>query len=257
MSNVPEVIIKSVLNYDNWGDSVNPVFVELVSQKKPQVASVLEDLNDENYLIIGSILNHADDKSVVWGAGFISEEKVLKRKPSKILAVRGPLTRKKLLDQGVDCPEIYGDPVLLLPRFYNPKIEKRFKLGIVPHEVDQDNEWLKKIKDEEIKIINIKQKGLKFVDEVLECEKIASSSLHGLIVSDAYNIPSTWLEFSDKVIGKGFKFRDYFASVGRKDKKPLRITDTITVSDIMNSFKDYKIKIDLDKLWSARPEFIK
>ena len=254
---MPEVIIKSVLGYDNWGDSINPFFISLISGIKPRVLSIFEHPDKENFLIIGSILRHADDKTVVWGAGFIEQDAICSVVPKKILAVRGPLTRQKLLDQGIECPEVFGDPILLLPRFYFPQVNKKYKLGIIPHEIDQDSEWLKNVNDPNVKIINIKQYGLGFVDEVLECEKIASSSLHGLIVADAYGIPSTWLEFSDKVIGKGFKFLDYFASVGRKDKKPLRITAKTKLSDIMNSFSDYKIKIDLDKLWDARPKFIK
>lgn len=251
------IIIKSTITYNNWGDIINRSFVEMVFGVQPEIVSLYKQLKEKNYLFIGSILKYTDNKSIVWGAGFIEEGAVCKQKPEKILAVRGPLTRKALLKQGISCPEVYGDPILLLPRFYQPKIKKKYKLGIVPHEVDQDERWLDKINNSKIKIINIKQKDFKFVDEVLECEKIASSSLHGLIVADAYGIPSIWLEFSDKVIGNGFKFRDYFASVGREDKKPLRVTDKVTVFDIMNSTKDYKIKIDLDKLWNARPELIK
>ena len=250
-------IIKTVLNYNNWGDNINPIFVELISGIKPKLVDLYKPCEDENYLIIGSILKYADKKSVVWGAGFISSENNCNESPKKILAVRGPLTREILIRHHIPCPEVFGDPVLLFPRFYHPKITKKYKLGIIPHEIDRDNDWLKTIETNDAKIIDVTQPGLGFIDQVLECEKIASSSLHGLIVADAYGIPSSWIELSDKVIGNGFKFRDYFSSVQRKDKNPLRVQNNTSVSDIINSFSDYKIDIDLDKLWAARPDFMK
>ena len=86
------------------------------------------------------------------------------------------------------------------------------------------------------------------VDEIISCEKIISSSLHGLIVADAYGIPAIWTKFSEKVLGDGFKFRDYFASVGRNDKSPLEINETTSVEMILNSFYTYKIEFDSEKL---------
>ena len=85
---------------------------------------------------------------------------------------------KKLLQQCIQCPEVYGDPALLYPRFYNPSIQKKYKYGIVPHYVDWDNEIIEKFKnreDEGIKVINILNENVnQFVDEVLECEIILS-----------------------------------------------------------------------------------
>lgn len=64
----------------------------------------------------------------VWGAGIIDGTKKLRYKPKKVYAVRGPLTRKVLLAQGVKCPEIYGDPALLVAKYYQPKIEKNINM---------------------------------------------------------------------------------------------------------------------------------
>ena len=239
---------------NNFGDVLNPLLLHKLTGKKILPVKALY-YKKNHFFAIGSILNRATRYTTVWGSGFISEDSHCQEKPLKVLAVRGPKTRQILLNDGIDCPKVYGDPALLLPKVYYPKIIKKYKLGIIPHYVDKNNEWLSTVKNNpEIKILNIQENNpFTFIDELLSCEKIASSSLHGIIVADAYVIPSTWIEFSDKVMGNGFKFLDYFASVKRKDKEPLVITENTKLSDIYDKFYDYKIDIDLNKLLKACP----
>lgn len=239
---------------NNFGDVLNPILVNKLTGK--QVVWVnSEYCNKENYLVIGSILESASSETIVWGSGFISKDAHCYKTPRKVCAVRGPLTRDKLLKDGIECPEVYGDPALLLPKIYNPKIEKKFELGIIPHFVDKDNTWLKTIQNNpEIKILDIQEENIyHFINELLSCKKIISSSLHGIIVSDAYNIPSVWVEFSDEVIGSGFKFLDYFASVKRKDTQSLYINQNTDLDSIYTHFYDYKIEIDLALLLRECP----
>jgi protein O-GlcNAc transferase len=237
----------------NWGDSINPALVEAISGKKPIYHHPHPSSKRPFYLCTGSVMALANEHSIVWGAGFMSENSILKQKPKQICAVRGPLTRQKLVDQGIECPKVYGDPALLYPRFYQPKVTKKYKLGIVPHYVDQDNPWFAK-KRKDVLVIDVKTDDIQgFIDQLASCEYIASSSLHGMIAADAYGIPSTWLRFSDKVLGGDFKFMDYFASVGRTDTQPLMMQKRTKVTDIMAYFTDYTIDIDLDKLMAACP----
>ncbi len=70
------------------------------------------------------------------------------------------------------------------------------------------------------------------IDNILSCEIILSSSLHGLIVADAYNTPSSWIKFSNKVYGNGFKFRDYYASIGYEEDPILDIEEGISCAKI-------------------------
>lgn len=240
----------------NFGDGLNPILIEALTG-----ASILNVsasyYKKEHLLAIGSVLDRATSNSIIWGSGFIAEQSVLLEKPKKIYAVRGPKTREKLISYGIDCPEIYGDPSLLMPYVYQPKktIEKKYKVGIMPHIVDKDIAWLKHYaNNNEIKIINIQNSNpLSVINDILQCEKIISSSLHGIIVSDAYNIPSLWVKFSNNITGGNFKFLDYFSSVKRKDKEPIFVDNSVTLGEIMQKFTPYEIDINIRSLLNCLP----
>ena len=245
--------------YDNFGDIITPFILDTISTNKITQIEKSQYYPYEHYFVIGSILDRATSETIVWGSGFISEDSKVLSMPKQIYAVRGPKTRKKFLEMGIDCPEVYGDPALLLPRVYNPKVEKKYKLGIIPHYVDKNQIWLKQLDlPNDVIIIDIQVKNPKsFIDKLLSCEKIASSSLHGLITADAYSIPSLWVEFSDNVKGEGFKFYDYFLSVKREEKAPFLIKNETEISDLLDVYTDYKIDINLDKLLMSCPFIIR
>ena len=68
-------------------------------------------------------------------------------------------------------------------------MQKRYDLGVVCH-LNHKNMLTF---SEDIKLINI-ERGVdeieSFVDEICECRRIVSSSLHGIIVAHAYGIPA-------------------------------------------------------------------
>lgn len=248
---------------ENWGDALNPILIQNISGKKPLlVTRYTHNVRKKPiYSVIGSILdgevlnNCGSGDLVVWGTGFISSQGRLKVQPKEICAVRGPLTRELLLKQGYNCPEIYGDPALLYPRFYKPRVQKRYKLGIIPHFADQKHKFLSNFQnDPNILIIDILGGIHNVVDQICNCQKIASSSLHGIIAADAYGVQSTWIELPGTVIGgDGFKFFDYFESVGRIDEGPLIIQENSSIEDILDTYDQYKLNLDLNELWDACP----
>jgi len=100
-------------------------------------------------------------------------------------------------------------------------------MGIIPHVVDQQHPVIKEIREkyaDEILIIDLAhyERWTDVIDQICSCEKILSSSLHGIIVSDAYQVPNCWIELSGKVLS-GFKYQDYAASVGRAFDKPIKV----------------------------------
>jgi pyruvyltransferase len=241
---------------NNWGDALNPVLIRKMTGKKVLLSTTIYSIGVKNvYWVIGSILGNFTGKNqVVWGSGVISKNITFEQKPKKILAVRGPLTREILMEQGIDCPEIYGDPAMLYPLFFEPEIEKRYNFGLIPHYTDIDSPLLNKFKqDSDILIIDILNDIDKVIEDICSCKSIASSSLHGIIASDAYGIPSKWIKLSDNVIGDGFKFYDYFESVGRTGEKCMIITKNTTADEIYSNIKEYKLKVDLNTLISTCP----
>lgn len=203
-------------NKENYGDLLSKYLVEKISGKPIKWVHPKKQpwykWNKENYLAIGSIVHHATKHSIVWGSGIIDEEQ--KIAAADFRAVRGPRTRNFLLNMGYDCPEVYGDPALLLPRFYRPQVIKKYQIGIVPHYHDFDEVAALYKDDPRIKVIDLMTLDVEEVTtQILECEKTISSSLHGLIVSHSYKIPSVWVEFSKKLFGNGIKFLDYLESV--------------------------------------------
>ncbi len=251
------------VTHNNWGDDINYHFLkEITNQKIFNLGNLVKIfLSDKtNYLAIGSIIeSHCNENSVIWGSGAMRSSKDLKSIPKKVLAVRGPLTRDFLLSRGINCPEIYGDPALLISRFYKPEIQKKYKVGLIPHYLDLDNENVKRLLKRypsDIVLINLKEykDWHDIIDKINECEFILSSSLHGLIISDSYNIPNLWVKFSDKIGGGNFKYLDYFKSVGRVTELPINGNSLMNLKEILKYKNTWKpIDIDLNPLINCCP----
>lgn len=238
----------------NFGDDLNYYLLKILTDKQifnyPQIWNVRRF---PKYMCIGSILNlyfMSQKNSIVWGSGARDAGLPMNGLPKKICAVRGKLTRAYLQKQGIDCPEIYGDPALLLPFLYQPVRKKKHKIGIMLHTRDKENELIRQMVKKAvvnaifIDIVNY-DRWESVIDRIIECECIASSSLHGLIVADAYKIPNVWIRFGDDTFEGEFKYLDYFSGVGRKTKEPLRITNSTTIKDVLEQCVHYT-PIDYD-----------
>lgn len=197
----------------NFGDLITSFIYESLFLKKP-----LLDINGgkkkEDVIIgAGSILSDAKENCIIWGTGFMyNNDNIIK--PKKILSVRGPLTRNRLIKLGINCPENYGDIGLILPYFYYPEVKKKYKLGIIPHYIDKEmfNEIYMK-NDSDVKIIDVTQPVQIVIKDILECEMTISSSLHGIITSHAYNIKCMWIKIPNTIHMNFFKYRDYYGSL--------------------------------------------
>lgn len=195
----------------NFGDILTPFIFNKLSNNK--LNFVHHNAPLDHILCVGSILGKATKYSTVWGSGVMKYTDVVNNH-AKYLAVRGPISRAIVLRSGGKCPEIYGDPALLLPKITNFDIVQTHEIGIVPHYVDYQD--VKNMYEDrsDIKIINLLDADpMVPLKHMLSCGKIISSSLHGMIAPAAFGIPVSWVKFSNRLYGDGVKFHDFFNSI--------------------------------------------
>lgn len=194
----------------NFGDVLSPWLFNKLTQRK----ILQNDGSIPSYIAVGSILSFVRKDSIVWGTGSFGPEPPRQvNRNAKYLAVRGPLTRSLIISRKTECPRVYGDPALLSPYVYNPKIEKTHEVGVVLRW--SEDKWLKKSYGKGVKLIDLGTDDVEgVIDQMLSCKRIITSSLHGLIIADSYGIPNAWLS-SRTPYGHEFKFFDYFLSVGK------------------------------------------
>lgn len=241
----------------NFGDAASPMLVSGLSGLK--VLSVNKTVNIRGvteYAAIGSILQWVDSRVLeVWGSGFISRDSTFKIKPRRVHAVRGPLTRELCVNQGVECPQIYGDPAMILfSKFKTLKREPIYELGIVPHYVDAGHKYVRALaRDRKVRVIDVLQDPYDVAREYMKCRYIASSSLHGVILADVLSIPSRWISISGNVSGKGFKFIDYYRSVLEDVDGPLFLQSDSRVQQIVKEVRLSRHEINLNDLLGVCP----
>ena len=245
----------------NWGDTVNPyIFKKITGVNVISSNSMFNFLKKPEILGVGSIIVGDLSNYVIWGSGIISEKTTLLTKPKEVLALRGFNTLKKIREVGGDC-DVFGDPVLLFPEIFSAENSvKKYKYGIVPHFKDKSSIGIQKIHDlqnPEIKIIDI-QSGIEdFVNDILSCENILSSSLHGLILAEAYGIPTCRLVFSEKLLGGDFKFYDYYSGVGITTMETVFLHDDISdLKNILNKCSLKDLRFDSNALKKSLIDYV-
>jgi pyruvyltransferase len=236
---------------DNFGDLLSPWLIAKMTGREVVAA----DPERPHYLSVGSILNLSTHQSTVWGSGSFGIEPGSRfAEGATYAAVRGPLSRTRIVNRGLSCPEVYGDPALLAPAYFAPRVEKTHQYGIVARW--SEDRWSGTELGPGVRLIRLGTSDVEgVIEEILSCRRIVTGSLHGLIVADAYGIPSAWV-MSPSAYGGAFKFFDYFASV-EKMRTPQRfdMSRPVTAARLRDSllFDDRPIMFDYRALLDACP----
>lgn len=208
-----KIYLKYFQKHQNIGDQLSYLLIKSIFEDFEIIKETEQPLIKNNILFIGSILEWCDPFSHVCGAGLISSRSRIALKPLAIHSVRGPLTAHFLRLQGIKAPNLFGDPGIAAPKLFKNQMKTLRNVGIIPHYVDLDSAWVKRQRDEGYQIINPLSSAKNFFEQLQQCEVILSSSLHGIIFAHAYKKSALWIELSDRVIGNGFKFFDYYLSL--------------------------------------------
>jgi hypothetical protein len=238
--------------FANLGDALSPVMISAMS-RLPIVRRDF-DFAGPRLVVVGTIAHGQRNGSVhIWGTGMdgrIDPYRVARhyvRPPETeftVHATRGPYTRDILRGQGIEAPPIYGDPVWFLPRLMPRRVAPRHELGVILHLTELDGyspeaapkEIFKRYQIPEslagsIRIISpIADRTLEAleakIDEILSCRRIASTSLHGLVIAETYGVPCAW--FSTAARGGALlrvgedgeqldhRVRDFYAGAGKQ-----------------------------------------
>jgi len=239
-------------NERNFGDLLGPWLVSKMTGREIQWAAK----DEPHYMVVGSILGRVTPATVAWGVGSFGSE-VEKDFPSgpRYLAVRGPLTRARLEMFKRKCPRTYGDPALLAPEVYWPSIPKTHELGVVLRWSETKRK--ENFAVEGVKVIDLLTDDIEgTIDAMLSCKRILTTSLHGLILADAYQIPNAWL-IASTGYGKEHKFWDYLISVG-KEREPAEaslLDPGWSLGKLISNFNydDRPAKLDLAPLRASNP----
>ena len=103
------------------------------------------------------------------------------------------------------------------------------------------------------------------IDEIAGSVFVMSESLHGLIVSETYNVPCLWVEFSDLRMGFfhsnndwNFKFRDFYESIGKHNMSSLKLYEGVNFPELLTAKDEWKPgNINYDDLLQQFPFEIK
>lgn len=200
----------------NFGDYLSPLLVEMVA-RRPVIYAPIEQAD---LLAIGTILKKERKarrffiprRLHIWGSGAGESSEQFSNR-HHYHAVRGTFTRERILPP-LSTEPVLGDPGVLVREYCSGRIrpEKKYALGVIPHFVDQDSNTVSRLLSiRGSRLINVFSPIDDILTDVMRCHYVVSSSMHGLIVSDALGVPNRRLIISGKI--KSFaKFGDYYSA---------------------------------------------
>ncbi len=254
---------------DNIGDAINPMIIQEVFGMIPVHASIYEC--DTSGIGSGMGRYCFDPKSqnllglfkkriaklyytkhlTVWSTGFIREpigELEFRRKNVSVSCVRGKLTKgymEKIFSKHLDCKT--GDGGILACELIKRSAEKEYSIGIIPHDSERFEPKFQELQSRipNSVIIDVRGDVKERLDTISKCETIISSSLHGLIIADSFNIPNRQMVFTERLDGDGYKFKDYCSNFDQ-EPNPININEINFLSqyDITDNYTITTAQID-------------
>jgi len=246
----------------NFGDLIGPLLVKGLTGREPKN---MKDTDETGpcLVTVGSVLNLLERGGTeIWGSGLIaplhakSIQHLSARKPLKIHAVRGWRTYKELTQKlGWNVPRVFGDPALLLPRTFEPAPQASHHPVIIPHY--QHAKHFQSV-SEKFSVLDVERSAEEVVSDIANATAVVSTSLHGIIVAQAYGVPWIWLRIKDVTLaGDQFKFEDFFSVLNREQVAEISVESNQISDHLIRSLISRaslpKNKFDFNNLLDAFP----
>lgn len=238
------ILMRYYWSEPNVGDLLNPYIVGKHTGRR--IYKVYSH-RFRHLMAIGSFLETAGPRTAIWGSGSING--VGPKRPvtgGQIHALRGRKTlarMREICGASLDVP--LGDPGLLVPMFFDPVVEPDKRVGIIPHHSEKDiaRQIAQRLPEDHL-IVDVALDPEAFIRQMKRCGSILSSSLHGLILADAYGIPNKWLSLSDRLTGGDWKFNDYYSVTSTPMEAPYRAD---RVETLMNDLEAIAREADVSR----------
>jgi hypothetical protein len=203
----------------NFGDAINPLVVAHVSGRTVEHCGARK----ADLFAIGSMMQVVKRTQkeprqngallAVWGTGLLNPvfgHDFLDN--IEVALLRGPVTAALLKVQH----KRFGDPGLLIDQVLPFSGTRSDRIGVVPHYTQIEDPALLDFvaSDAALVLIDPRDDPAQVCFQIAACAHVFASSLHGLIVADAYGVPNTWITPEGQ---SWLKYLDYAASVGRRD----------------------------------------
>jgi pyruvyltransferase len=119
-----------------------------------------------------------------------------------------------LISRGIQVPEVFGDPALLLPILTRGRFTATFEEEaiLIPNMLDYNKSNIDFSKMP-VPVVSPNQSWNKVIQRIVSSKMVVSSSLHGLIAAEAFGIPARYVRLCEKETL--FKYHDYFEGTGR------------------------------------------
>ena len=252
MTYTPKYKLYYYKNRKNAGDEYNYYILKFFGINY----KLVKNIDQANLLCVGSNLDKTfnnqgiSTKLTVAGAGFAKEPNIeeTSNRQFVIKSLRGKYSKnniEKITGNSIKCP--LGDPGILASYMFPMNVEKKYDVGIIPHYRDKkffDKSSIQ-TKKYTYKVIDIQKDFKTVIKEINSCRFILSSSLHGLIFADSYNIPNHQIVISDKIIGGVYKYLDYYSALDIEFPKPIYLDKEIITDEKIDELKaSYPINPD-------------
>lgn len=237
--------------YVNLGDGLSPIMVSALSGI-PCVHRGFDSYT-ERMACVGTIGHQLKHGTIhFWGTGVSRSSNAVDREIKRYLrppntefrvhALRGPFSAKTFQAEGIEVPDVYGDPIWFLPSIVEPAPEKKYELGVIVHlaELTEKTDTAPtkpkftryQVPEDlasSVRIIStMTQPNFASMEEKIKeitaCKRIASTSLHGLVIAEAYKIPCVYFQtrggkasfqrLDDENVYIDGRMRDFYSGVG-------------------------------------------